>query len=150
MQAGDTLAIEDLTDIREGCKQRKKQRGLIPSLEFRSTGFLPHLQSGTQGHPRGVVDPRYSSRTCSKCGHCEKKNRKSQSLFCCKVCGYTVNADYNAAQNLRQRGIASLARLMSDSQSQPIATLLCSPRPLERLSTTQAEWEHNEPQAPRL
>ena len=150
LQAGDTLAIEDLTDIREGCKQRKKQRGLFHRWSFAQLASFLTYKAERKGILVVVVDPRYSSRTCSKCGHCEKKNRKSQGLFCCKVCGYTVNADYNAAQNLRQRGLSSLARLMSDSPSQPIATLLCSPKPLERLSTTKAEWEHNEPQAPDL
>jgi putative transposase len=150
LQAGDTLALEDLTNIREGCKQRKPQRGLFHRWSFAQLASFLTYKAQRKGLLVVVVDPRYSSRTCSKCGHCEKKNRKSQSLFCCQVCGYTVNADYNAAHNLRQRGIASLARLMSDSPSQPTATPLCSPRPLERLSTTQAEWEHTEPQAPRL
>ncbi len=125
MKSGDTLAIEDLTDIREGCKQRKKQRGLFHRWSFAQLASFLTYKAERKSLLVVVVDPRYSSRTCSKCGHCEQKNRKSQSLFCCKVCGYSVNADYNAAHNLRQRGISSLARLMSDSPSQPIATLFC-------------------------
>jgi putative transposase len=118
LQAGDTLAIEDLTDIREGCKQRKKQRGLFHRWSFAQLASFLSYKAERKGILVVSVDPQYSSQTCSKCGHCEKKNRKSQSRFCCQVCGYTVNADYNAAHNLRQRGIASLARLMSDSREE--------------------------------
>ncbi|MCW3053539.1 MAG: ISSoc1, transposase [Chthonomonadales bacterium] len=159
LQAGDTLAIEDLTDIREGCKHRKKQRGLFHRWSFAQLASFLTYKAERKGILVVSVDPQYSSRTCSKCGHCEKRNRKSQSLFCCKACGYTVNADYNAAQNLRQRGIAFLARLMSDSPTesmhdriltQPTALLLGSPKPPERLSTTKAEGKYSEPQAQRL
>jgi IS605 OrfB family transposase len=150
LQAGDILAIEDLTDIREGCKHRKKQRGLFHRWSFAQLASFLIYKAERKGILVVSVDPRYSSQTCSKCGHCEKKNRKSQSLFCCQVCGYTVNADFNAAQNLRQRGIASLATLVSDSQMQPTAPLLGSLKPLERLSTTKAEGKNSEPQAQRL
>lgn len=50
------------------------------------------------------VNPAYSSQTCSKCGHKEKGNRKTQSLFECLKCGYTENADFQATQNLLQWG----------------------------------------------
>ena len=121
LQAGDTLALEDLTDIRDGCKQRKQQRGLFHRWSFAQLGRFLAYKAERKGILVVWVDPRNSSRTCSRCGHCEKSNRRSQSHFVCRSCGYTVNADYNAAQNLRQRGRASLARLMSDSHSQPTA-----------------------------
>lgn len=125
MQAGDTLALEDLTGIRDRCKQHKKQRGLFHRWSFAQLGAFLAYKAERKGIFVVCVDPRNSSRTCSKCGHCARANRKNQSLFCCQSCGYTVNADYNAAHNLRQRGISSLARLLSESQSQP--TVLSSP-----------------------
>ena len=51
------------------------------------------------------IDPAYTSQMCSKCGHIAKSNRKSQSLFLCKHCFFTSNADVNASLN-----ILSLAR----------------------------------------
>jgi IS605 OrfB family transposase len=121
MAAGDTLAIEDLTDIRDGCKHRKKQRGLFHGWSFAQLGAFLSYKAERKGVLVLSVDPRYSSQTCSRCQHCERANRKSQSLFCCKSCGYTVNADYNAASNLGQRGKSSLARLLSASPSSPTA-----------------------------
>ena len=47
------------------------------------------------------VDPRNTSKTCSVCGHCEKANRKSQAEFLCQHCGFSANADWNAARNIR-------------------------------------------------
>ena len=122
LHAGDTIALEDLTGIRQRCRHRKKQRGLFHRWSFAQLGAFLTYKAERKGILALQVDPAYSSQTCHKCGHCERKNRKSQSQFACQSCGYGCNADYNAAQNLRQRGIASLVRLMSDSQSQPTAT----------------------------
>ena len=33
-----------------------------------------------------VVDPKYTSQTCPKCGHIEKGNRNKKYTFCCKNC----------------------------------------------------------------
>jgi IS605 OrfB family transposase len=49
-----------------------------------------------------LVNPRYTSQRCSKCGHIHKDNRKSQSSFECVECGYGANADYNASINISE------------------------------------------------
>ena len=46
------------------------------------------------------VPAYYTSITCSKCGHRDKRNRKNQEDFCCQSCGYSDNADFNASKNL--------------------------------------------------
>jgi len=51
------------------------------------------------------VDPKYTSQTCSRCGYVDKNNRITQSRFVCKSCGFTINADVNAAKNILARGI---------------------------------------------
>jgi len=53
------------------------------------------------------VDPRRSSQTCSACGFVHPENRKGKS-FCCLHCGYTDDADINAAKVILQRGLAIL------------------------------------------
>ena len=52
-------------------------------------------------------DPAHSSQECSVCGHIDRRNRKSQSKFLCVSCGYSANADVNAAINIRNRYLAS-------------------------------------------
>lgn len=119
MKPGDVLVLEDLRGIRDRCKHRKKQRGPFHRWSFAQLRAYLIYKAERKGILVVLVDPAYSSQTCSKCGHCEKKNRKRQSRFCCQKCGYRIHADYNAAQVLRQRGISLLARLPSESQSQP-------------------------------
>lgn len=53
-----------------------------------------------------TISPKYTSQTCSNCGHCEKENRITQSEFKCKSCGTELNADYNASLNILGKGIA--------------------------------------------
>lgn len=104
---GTQLVLEDLTDIRKRVKARKKQRRRIHGWSFaRLKGFLEYkaLMYGCQA---AYVDPRYTSQKCSRCEHIEKRNRKSQSEFVCKSCGFKHNADLNAAKNIRQNYLAS-------------------------------------------
>jgi transposase len=37
------------------------------------------------------------------CGHVERANRRGQAEFRCRVCGFELNADLNAAVNIRWR-----------------------------------------------
>ena len=50
-----------------------------------------------------TVPPQYTSQKCSNCGHINKKNRKSQSKFNCVKCGFKINADLNAAINIKDK-----------------------------------------------
>ena len=51
------------------------------------------------------VDPKNTSRRCSFCGHVAQENRESQAVFLCKACGYSNNADHNAAINILDRAL---------------------------------------------
>lgn len=50
------------------------------------------------------VSPEYSSQECSVCHAISKENRESQSVFICKTCGNSMNADHNASLVLLSRG----------------------------------------------
>jgi putative transposase len=54
------------------------------------------------------VDPRNSSRECSRCGHVAASNRV-RSRFRCGQCWYRCDADINAARVILARGRAQLA-----------------------------------------
>lgn len=51
-----------------------------------------------------TIDPKYTSQICNKCGHKDKENRKSQSVFICQKCQYQEHADINAALNIMAVG----------------------------------------------
>ncbi len=67
------------------------------------------------------VNPSFTSQTCSVCGHVSPNNRMNQELFVCGECGYTANADLNAAINIKRAGHAQLA-CQANGAARPSAT----------------------------
>ena len=118
---GDTLVMENLTDIRERTKARRTHRRAMSNWSFAQLQGFVAYKAASRGMYVEFVDARYSSQACSRCGHIEKRNRVSQSEFSCKQCGYQVNADLNAAYNLASRA----KRVTSGLQvKQPIVSSL--------------------------
>src|SRR2546421_8937393 len=101
-QNKQAIALEDLRHIRQRTERtvKKSQRSKQSSWAFWQLRFFLEYKAALAGVPLHTVDPRNTSRTCHVCGHCAKENRKSQALFCCVKCGYTDNADRNAAINI--------------------------------------------------
>jgi IS605 OrfB family transposase len=106
---GDTLVMENLTDIRERTKGRRQQRRAMSNWSFAQLQAFIGYKAAYKGISVEFVDTRYSSQACSRCGYIDKRNRVCQSEFSCKRCGYHANADYNASVNLasRARSVAS-------------------------------------------
>jgi IS605 OrfB family transposase len=101
-RSGRGIAIEDLNGIRERVKAGQKQRAVLHSWAFSQLRLFLEYKSRLVGIALVTVDPRNTSRACSCCGHCEKKNRPSQSKFRCHACGHEAHADINAAENIRR------------------------------------------------
>jgi len=99
---GCGIAIEDLEGIRGRITARGGDaRNRLSGWSFHQlAGFLSY-KAEDAGIPIVQVDPRNTSKTCSVCGHCERGNRKNQAEFVCKHCGFSANADWNAARNIR-------------------------------------------------
>ena len=89
------------------------KHGLNRSLRQASMGRLSSMLAYKTKLADGVgmilVNPAYTSQTCSQCGYVAKENRESQAVFICKKCSYTANADVNAAKNILKRGLDTLA-----------------------------------------
>ena len=98
------LVLEELTHIRDRMTVRKTQRSKRDNWSFRQLREFLTYKAQRSGVPLLFVDPRNSSRTCCRCGHVDKKNRKSQADFSCLRCGHKAHADLNAARNLATRG----------------------------------------------
>src|SRR6266446_4669362 len=101
------IAIEELRHIRQRTEStvRRSQRSRHSSWAFAQLRSFLSYKAALAGVPLHTVDPSYTSRTCSQCGHCAKANRKSQTVFCCRACGYTDNADRNAAINISRASV---------------------------------------------
>ena len=115
---GATIVLENLKNIRDTSKlvrgkKDSKKRGNKRRLHSWSFAQLYSFVA-YKAQARGVrvvkIDPRHTSQTCSKCGYQARNNRRSQSVFHCRSCGYQLNADLNAAINIREKYAASLAQ----------------------------------------
>jgi putative transposase len=102
---GSAIACEDLAGIGDRTTARKAQRSRLKGWAFYQMRTFITYKAKREGILVLPVDPRNTSRTCSACGHCEKRNRKSRDEFVCRHCGLALPADVNAARNIRIRGI---------------------------------------------
>ncbi len=101
---GRGIALEDLKHIRNRITARGSDaRNRLSGWSFGQLYAFLAYKAERAGVAVVTVDPRNTSRTCAKCGHCEKSNRKSQSEFVCKACGHRSHADRNAALNIALR-----------------------------------------------
>lgn len=113
LSENQTIAVEDLK-IKYMSKSAKgsidnpnmrssAKRGLNRSILAQSWGkFFELLEYKLErnGGKLVRVDPKYTSQTCSCCGHVSKENRLTQSEFVCKACHSKFHADYNASVNI--------------------------------------------------
>jgi len=103
----DAIVVENLTGISTGTKLKRRLsqniRRFVGNWNWKY--FIGRLQQQCESN-RVVfrtVSPRNTSITCSMCGHTDKGNRRSQSVFRCLGCGCQGNADHNAARNIVDR-----------------------------------------------
>ena len=124
----DLIVLEDLN--LQGMSRRAKAKpdpdrpgAYLPNGQAAKRGLNRSLRSAALGGIAGkleyktrlasdsllvLVNPAYTSQTCSKCGYRAKENRESQAVFECKQCHSRMNADLNAASNILERGLSHL------------------------------------------
>jgi len=111
-ESGDMIVLEELTYIRDRVKAARKQRPILHSWAFSELQQFIEYKATEAGIPVVYIDPRYTSQRCSKCGQIGVRDRHS---FRCPSCGFANNADFNAAYNIQQAGLALLDGLSSTS-----------------------------------
>ena len=113
------IALEDLEGIRErGTPFRQAQRARISGWAFAQLRTFIEYKAQLAGVPVALIDPKYTSQECSCCGHIARANRRSQAVFSCRGCGYRVNADFNAALNIRFRANVNWPKVAVGSPQQ--------------------------------
>lgn len=93
-----TIQIEDLSGINKNNKFLKNWT--YYDLQQKIT-----YKAKEKGIEVVKIKPQYTSQRCSKCGYIDKNNRPTQKKFTCLKCGYSANADFNAARNISTREI---------------------------------------------
>ncbi|MFD3583317.1 RNA-guided endonuclease InsQ/TnpB family protein [Streptomyces sp. NPDC058683] len=101
----EKLNIKVMTRSAKGTVERpgknvRQKAGLNRAILAQGWGLL--RQRTEEKAPSRVEDvpAAFTSLRCSACGRIEKKSRKSQADFVCVSCGFTCNADENAAVNV--------------------------------------------------
>ncbi len=123
--SGKAIALEDLSGIRERASvMNREMRFELGNWGFDQLRNFIEYKARRAGVRVVAVDPRNTSRTCSACGYCDKHNRKSQSCFQCKECGLVMNADLNAALNIKARG--AVTRPIDGEAGSPASTVKAS------------------------
>ncbi|MDF3145320.1 MULTISPECIES: transposase [unclassified Streptomyces] len=101
----EKLNIKNMTRSAKGTvaepgKNVAQKRGLNRSILAQGWGLLrQRTEHKAPGRVEDVPAP-YTSLRCSACGWIEKNSRESQAEFVCCSCGFTCNADTNAATNV--------------------------------------------------
>jgi IS605 OrfB family transposase len=125
---GKAIAIEDLEGIGDRTTARKAHRSRLKGWAFYQLRQFIGYKAALAGIPVIAVDPRDTSRTCSECGHRERRNRKTRDEFACRHCGFRCCADWNAARNIRDR--AAVGRPIAEIVDAGIRTpeeIICKP-----------------------
>lgn len=104
-EQGKGIAIEDLTGIRFTSKKRnKKFRTKLGKWNFSMLRRYIEYKALLNGVKCIAVAPAYTSQTCSTCNHIGKRTNKvfKCTNTNCKI--DTIDADFNAAQNISLLG----------------------------------------------
>jgi len=128
----EDLRITDMTRSARGTQAEpgrgvRQKAGLNREIMRSGWGLLARrLEDKAPGRVQRV-SPAYTSQRCSRCGHVAAGNRKSQAVFACLTCAFTLHADVNAARNIAA-GHAVTARgrsgLPGRANREPHLTLL--------------------------
>ena len=109
------IVLESLDGIRNRVRGSKRFNRMMASWAFRQLINFIRYKSERAGIRVVFVDPRGSSKTCSRCGHSSRSNRPTQSQFRCVACGYETNADRNAVINIAAAGARLLRQGWPDT-----------------------------------
>ena len=96
----DKIALEDLIIT------RMVHGNLAKSILDAGWGYLVQRithKAASAGRVVVLVDPRYTSKTCSQCGHVFEALSLSDRWIDC-ACGLSLDRDHNAAINILKRG----------------------------------------------
>lgn len=112
--SGRGIALEDLKGIRDRITVRRTQRATFSAWSFHELRSFVTYKAEGAGVPVFLVDPKNTSRTCPACGHVDKANRKSQSIFACVLCQCSGLADHFAALEIQRRAACKPALLLGE------------------------------------
>ena len=100
------IAMENLKGIRKNGNRRKKQKAALNSWAFYQLRQFVTYKAAERGIPVVLVNPRYTSQRCPRCGHVHPGNRdRKNHAFTCRSCEYRSNDDRIGAMNIAMKAV---------------------------------------------
>lgn len=110
----DLIAVEDLQiknmTKRAKLKNVKAKSGLnkaILNTSLYQFTQMPKYKLKHNGKFFVKINPQYTSKTCSVCGHIKENLTLKDRTYLCEKCGNILHRDLNAANNILKRGLES-------------------------------------------
>lgn len=118
-ETNSIIVLGNLKGIQNNSNNKGKRfRRIVHSMPHYKLSEYIKYKAGWEGIMTIAINERGTSHTCSHCG--SKGKRPYQGLFICNSCGYQVNADYNGAKNIAQRGLEAIPLLDGVRLTEPI------------------------------
>ena len=106
----DVFALENL-GVSKKKKSGKRFNRMLGGWSYAELQLFIQYKAESKGKCVVLVNPRYTSQRCSKCGFVHKQNRRGLG-FRCGNCGFSLNADLNASRNIGVLGKSEYLRLL--------------------------------------
>jgi IS605 OrfB family transposase len=90
------INLEDLS----GIGKQEKSSLLLKNWSYFELQTMITNKATKNNIKVNIINAKYSSQRCSKCGYIHEDNRLEQAKFICGSCGEESNADENAARNI--------------------------------------------------
>ena len=111
--AVEALAIRDMSrsaagTVEEPGRNVSAKSGLNREILDQTWGLIRQqlrYKAEWAGRRFVEVDPRHTSQTCNSCGVVDGRSRQGK-VFQCVACGFTLDADLNAARNILRKSLA--------------------------------------------
>ena len=100
-----TIVLEDLKNIRKRIKAGKKLKTRLHRWPFSQLRLFIEYKAQAKGMQVELVNPAYTSQTCSKC---LVLGERQKHRFFCQNCGSLSHSDLNASQNLLRLGLTAV------------------------------------------
>lgn len=95
----DSIAMEDLTNIRKRIKAGKRVRSRLHRWSWAQLQVFIQYKAEAAGLRVIFVNPAYTSQMCANCGNIAIRHKHRLT---CKFCGIQRHSDLNASQNIRR------------------------------------------------
>ncbi|NGX37261.1 MAG: hypothetical protein K1000chlam2_00415, partial [Chlamydiae bacterium] len=98
------IILEDLKNICKRIKASKKIRSRLHRWPFNELREFVEYKAKAMGIHITIVNPAYTSKTCSNCLHLGERHKHQ---FFCQNCGSLQHSDFNASRNLLRLGLSA-------------------------------------------